>query len=149
MAAAQQHLYSDNSSRGYSISGFLHAVCASAAQAFSKEIQVRVEAEQGYLVNDTAMPLALIVNELLTNAAKHGINGRGAGQIMVSLTRNDGTAELRVEDDGPGFSDTGSERRSSGLGLVTGLARQLRGTFSIEPGPGARCLIRFPTPREI
>ena len=82
------------------------------------------------------MPLALIVHELLTNAAKHGINGRGTGRIAVSLKQREGMAELRVEDDGPGFASVEPSRRASGLGLVSGLTRQLRGTFVVEPGPG-------------
>jgi two-component sensor histidine kinase len=90
------------------------------------------------------MLLALIVNELVTNAAKYGINGRGTGQITVSLRRHDGAIELAVEDDGPGFDGRETERRSSGLGLVRGLARQLRGTFAIERAVGARCIVRFP-----
>ena len=144
MAAAQKLLYSDRDSRGFSISEFLHAVCASAQQGFGKEIAIRIDADTGHLPNDVSMPLALVLNELLTNAAKHGINGRGTGEMQVSLKRNGKELVLSVEDDGPGFELHETGRRSSGLGLVRGLCQQLRGTFSVERTEGARCLVRFP-----
>jgi two-component sensor histidine kinase len=125
----------------------LHAVCASSRQAFGKEITVTIDAEPGHLSNDVSMPLALIVNELVTNAAKHGINGRGTGEIKVSFKRAEDTIELCVEDDGPGFEFSENGKRSSGLGLVSGLARQLRGSFAVERGAGARCVVRFPESR--
>jgi two-component sensor histidine kinase len=144
MAAAQQLLYTDHNSRSFGVNEFLHAVCGSARQAFGKQISVRIEAEEGQLSNDVSMPLALIVNELLTNAAKHGVNGRGMGEIALALKRVDGQILLTVEDDGPGFTLQETGRRSSGLGLVKGLCRQLRGTFTVEGGRGARCMVRFP-----
>ncbi len=144
MAAAQQLLYTDHNSRSFSINEFLHAVSRSARQAFGKEISVRIEADEGQLSNDVSMPLALIVNELLTNAAKHGVNGGGAAEILLAMKRADDQLLLIVEDGGPGFTLQDTGRRSSGLGLVKGLCRQLRGTFTVESGTGARCVVRFP-----
>jgi two-component sensor histidine kinase len=89
------------------------------------------------------MPLALIVNELLTNAAKHSLRD-GKGTITVSLKPSTEGMELRVEDEGPGYEYKPNGKRSSGLGLVAGLARQLRGSFTVERGGGARCIVRFP-----
>ena len=144
MAAAQKLLYSEGNPRNFSITEFLHAVCESARQAFGKEIAIHIDAEAGHLSNEISMPLALILNELLTNSAKHGINGGGTAQINVSLKRLDGTIELKVEDDGPGFDAHETGRRSSGLGLIAGLSRQLRGSFTVERAGGARCIFRFP-----
>jgi two-component sensor histidine kinase len=147
MAAAQQLLYTDSNPRSFSISEFLHVVCASARQVFGQEIAVHIEAAPGQLSNEVSMPLALILNELLTNAAKHGINGRGTGEITVALQRANGQIVLSVADDGAGFDLHETGRRSSGLGLVTGLARQLRGSFTVVPGAGARCIVQFPESR--
>jgi two-component sensor histidine kinase len=144
MAAAQQLLYNDSNPRSFSINDFLHAVCGSASQAFGKEIRLQIDAEGGELPNAVCMPLALILNELLTNAAKHGINGRGTGEIQVRLSHSNDRMVLCVEDDGPGFDLHETGRRSSGLGLVGGLSRQLRGTFAVERGVGARCVVTFP-----
>lgn len=144
MAAAQQLLYNDSTPQSFRINDFLHAVCGSAKQAFGKEISLQIDPADGDLPNAICMPLALILNELLTNAAKHGINGRGTGLIQVALTHGKDEMVLSVEDDGPGFELHETGRRSSGLGLVAGLSRQLRGRFAVERGVGARCVVTFP-----
>jgi two-component sensor histidine kinase len=87
------------------------------------------------------MPLALILNELLTNAVKHGMKER-QGKIQVGLERTDDSYVLHVEDEGPGFELAAVARRSSGLQLVQGLARQLRGRFEVRRDP-TRCTIHF------
>jgi two-component sensor histidine kinase len=143
MAAAQQVLYTEHDRTGVDARDFVRAVCDSARQGFSKDVTLHIDVDARYLRNDVTMPLALILNELLTNAAKHGCDDSGSCEIWISLTRSDGEYLLTVRDRGPGydFKDTG--RRSSGTGLISGLVRQLRGSFSVSPGPGALCTVRF------
>jgi len=54
---------------------------------------------------ETAIPLGLIINELISNALKHAFPEGGKGNIAVKLTRNKKTEEytLTVADDGIGF----------------------------------------------
>src|ERR1700730_2026469 len=144
MAAAQQVLYDAGNATTYSAKDFLEGVCASAKQAFSGTVNISVaDCTSARLSNDTAMPLALILNELLTNAAKHGRNATGDGSIQVRLTKAPDSYLLEVEDDGPGFDAGEPSKRASGLGLVSGLARQLGGTLKVERMPGARCVVQF------
>jgi two-component sensor histidine kinase len=143
MAAVQKVLYQTNNASRYRAKEFIGAVCSSARQGFGKHIAIECVADDGELSNDTAVPLALIVNELVTNAAKHGVNGRGQGSIKVCLKRDADTFVLQVEDDGPGFELAETRRRSSGLGLVMGLVRQIGGSFKVERVPGARCTVEF------
>ena len=93
-----------------------------------------------------AMPLALILNELLANAVKHGIKDRLLDGVRVSLTNNDGRLALSVEDDGEGFDLEEIRKTASGLQLVLGLARQLQGTLSVSKNPSRACL-DFPVAR--
>jgi PAS domain S-box-containing protein len=143
MAAVQKVLYQTNNASRYQAKEFIGAVCSSARQGFGKDITIECAADDGELSNDTAVPLALIVNELVTNAAKHGVNGRGQGSIKVCLIRDADFFVLQVEDDGPGFELAETRRRSSGLGLVMGLVRQIGGSFKVERVPGARCTVEF------
>ena len=143
MAAAQQVLYEAGNPITYRARDFLEGVCASASQGFNGNVRIDISAcPPERLSNDTAMPLALILNELLTNAAKHGVPA-GEGSIRVGLTKALDSFELIVEDDGPGFDLGEARRRASGLGLVSGLARQLGGTLTVERAPGARCRVQF------
>ncbi len=143
MAAAQQLLYDARNPHSFQANEFMQAVSAAAKQSFEKEIEIEIEPAAGELPNDVATPLALILNELLTNAVKHGVNGRDRGTIKIGLPRDGNLCSLYVQDDGPGFDLEQAVKRSSGLSLVAGLARQLGGTFEVLPGRGAHCVVRF------
>jgi PAS domain S-box-containing protein len=144
MAAAQQVLYEAGNAVSYNAKDFLEGVCGGTKQVFTGNIDIVIShCAPERLSNDTAMPLALILNELLTNAAKYGVNGRDEGSIRVHLTKELDSFELVVEDDGPGFELGDVNKRSSGLGLVSGLARQLGGALKVERAPGARCRVQF------
>lgn len=144
MAAAQQILYEEGKPTSFTAKDFLQSVCSTAQNGFSGEVSIEIDSASGLLSNDTAMPLALILNELLTNAVKHGIDGAGKGTIHVGLSHEGEAYQLHVEDDGPGFDFTSSiTKRSSGLGLVSGLARQLGGHLTVERKNGTRCVVRF------
>jgi len=143
MAAAQQVLYLADHAVRYETQAFLDAVCESAAQSFAGTVRIDTAADPATLGNDTAVPLALILNELLANAAHHGIDAAGIATIRVRLAQEGDGFLLIVEDDGPGFEFGQGRRRSSGLGLVTGLARQIGGTLIVERSRGARCTVRF------
>jgi PAS domain S-box-containing protein len=143
MAAAQRVLYGTSDATRFSAQEFLDAVCETAQQTYPENVKIVCEAASGELSNDIAMPLALILNELLINAVKHGCDRRGESTIRVGLTREADSIVLYVEDDGPGFDLESVRDRSSGLRLVQGLARQLRGRFDVTRTPVNRCTVRF------
>ncbi len=89
------------------------------------------------------MPLALILNELITNAVKHGVKDRKADAISVEMTNKGGMFELVVQDDGEGFDLDAVQGSSSGLRLVLGLARQINGTIDVTRKP-SRVVLAFP-----
>ena len=148
IAAAQRVLYGAESATSFETGEFLQAVCQAAQQAFAGNVKIKARATAGEVSNEVSMPLALILNELLTNAVKHGMRERRHGTVQVALTRNCDRLELSVQDSGDGFEPSSSLRRSSGLGLVTGLARQLGGTFEVRRGTGATCVVSFPAQRQ-
>jgi PAS domain S-box-containing protein len=143
MAAAQRVLYTTPDATRFDAHDFLNTVCETAKQTFPQEVDIDYEADAVRLSNDSAMPLALIANELLTNAVKYGLNERAAGTIRVRLKREDDSFLFYVEDDGTGFDLQLVQRRSSGLKLVQGLARQLGGKFEVTRTPATRCSVRF------
>ena len=100
------------------------------------------------LPSERALPVGLIVNELLTNAIKYAYPGDREGTVSVSLKIEDGVANLSVEDDGIGFpAPSADDPPVSGLGhkLVRSLSGQLRGKFYCEStDSGTSCKIIFP-----
>jgi two-component sensor histidine kinase len=89
MAAAQRVLYTTHDATRFNAREFLNTVCESARQTFPQELEINCEADAMQLSNDAAMPLALIANELLTNAVKYGLNGRA----VRTITRYSGSVD--------------------------------------------------------
>lgn len=113
-------------------------------------IRWRVSGEPVRVSPSLVTAIALVLNELLTNCAKHAFPGRATGIVSVQIAREGDQAVVEVRDDGVGFDPA---RRPSGLGLTiveTLVTRNLRGavtvTFPGEGGTGVR--IRFPRPEE-
>jgi PAS domain S-box-containing protein len=144
MAAAQQVLYDAASAVSFDVEDFVTVLCRSAQQTFNGHAHIKFVASAGSLSNDAAMPLALILNELLVNAFKHGRVADAPVSIGVSMTNEDARWRLAVVDDGPGFELKPARRRASGLGLVNGLAAQLGGSLEVSREGGTRCMVAFP-----
>jgi PAS domain S-box-containing protein len=127
----------------YEARSFLEALSRSASQSFGRQADIQIETASGVLSNDMVLPLALIVNELITNAVKHGKGERSYVSIKLGLADRGKDWLLSVEDDGPGFVLENPRRRASGLGLVIGLAGQLGGRLDVATTTGARCAVIF------
>ncbi len=81
-----------------------------------------------------AIPVSLIVNEVVTNSIKHAFDGREGGKITVGLKEKDKEIELRIRDNGIGLPDgfEKAEHSSLGLHLITILAKQLEAQYNFE-----------------
>jgi chemotaxis protein methyltransferase CheR len=99
---------------------------ASVHQEGDASIVLKTDIESELLPTDRAIPIGLIVNELVTNAVKYAFPGEAKGTVMVTLKRAPGELRLTVADDGQGLDP---RRPDSGLGgrLVDGFAQQLGG----------------------
>ncbi len=99
-----------------------------------------------------AIPCALILNELISNAFKYAFEGRDHGKLRISMTKAErATIRLEVRDDGRGMpEDLDVDRADSlGLKLVRNLAvYQLKGKLHMDGRPGTRVRIVFPVTRE-
>jgi len=129
----------------FSADQFLRDLCANLRAASPAEFSLQVNCETVYLPRKLAMPLALIANELVTNAIKYGLTGEQR-RVQVSLLSAYNDLELRVEDDGPGIDEALLQNSQSGLRTVRYLASQMRGEVIAGPGPGAHVIVRFENP---
>jgi len=143
IGTAQNLMYQSQQMRTLSLAPLLRALCEAIGAAFRTAGRIEVSTVEADVSNDTAFPLALILNELVTNAFKHGCPADDS-VVDVAMGRDGAEYVLTVQDGGPGIAAEGSGRRSSGLGLVQGLCRQIGGSFTIENADGARCIVRFP-----
>lgn len=141
---AQRLMYAEDAGDGLRVDQMLSALAETVQTLAGVRITIEVRAEPIVAPNDLAFPLALIANELLTNAVKYA-DGPAAA-VSLDFVRIGGEAVLTVRDNGPGFAPSASGPSSSGLGLVRGLCRQIGGQFTLQSDGGAVAVISFPLP---
>jgi two-component sensor histidine kinase len=146
--SVQQLLYNSSDLETIDSVALLDAVTGGVLALADPAIDSRAQIEPLEIPIETAVPLALVVNELLTNAVKYGRPESKRQRIEVGFRRVDGWVELTVADNGPGFVLGEGRKRASGTGLVKGLVRQLGGAFEVEAKEGAKCVVRFRLPED-
>jgi two-component sensor histidine kinase len=133
------------------MAGFVRSLCrnlAVSSGADRRGIRIDAAADPRELPIDTAVPLGLLLTELVTNAFKHAFPDGGGGRIAVSLG-NDGSGRLRlvVADDGtPSDVVPGSGSTGVGSAIVTALAAQLGGEMTVTRDGGTRVEVSLPSP---
>ena len=96
---------------------------------------------------ETAVPVGLIINELVSNSLKHAFKGRkGCGTVSVSFRQVGCRYVLQISDDGVGLPVGFEPSMSSSMGMeiVSILTQQLDGRLQIDGSKGARFEISFP-----
>lgn len=101
-----------------------------------------------------AVPVGLIINEIITNAVKYAFPENRNGNIAISFTRdaaNENKILLVVKDDGAGLPEgfKKSSNGSMGMNLMKGLARDIDGAFCIESSEGTTVSMAFTYQRDI
>lgn len=134
----------------FDIAPFLEELSANLVQGgASQDVALSIKAIPLDVGLDFAIPLGLLVTELVTNSLKHAFSD-GPGRIEVEFTRSgDGTLLLVVSDNGQGYGETGPPSRGRkpalGLGIIDGLVAQLKGTLDVKSqAGGTRTDIRIP-----
>ncbi len=146
IALLHQMLQDAEGARSVPAGEYLRNVAESAARSVRDNIAMDCEIDPVELPASEAIPMGLILNELVTNAVKHAFPDGRAGKIRVRLADTEGVLELAVEDDGVGMPGNPG-KHSLGLPLVQSLADQLKGSLRFEKGPGTRVVVRVPAPR--
>jgi two-component sensor histidine kinase len=130
IAAVHERLYTDNDLSTVSLSAFLGDLCGDLGQALGCS-DIELDLAPANVPTDMALPLALIVNELVTNAIKHGGSG-----CRIVLRREPGDAlKLTVSDVGSRQSVQQSRRLGMGSSIIEGLVRQLSATMATKSAP--------------
>jgi two-component sensor histidine kinase len=111
-----------------------------------KPVALRCELDEAYAHSEVAVPIAIIINELVTNSIKYGFPDDRPGQILIELHTGDDLV-LTVSDNGIGMPAPDQAAKGVGSKVVALLAQQLNGTLKYEPGqPGCRVVLRMPNP---
>jgi two-component sensor histidine kinase len=108
-------------------------------------LRLETRFEKTRINSKAAVPIGLILNELVTNSVKYAYPAPSAGEIRIVLENMGGRAVLRVEDDGPGLPHNFESGDSGGMGLklVQALTKQIDGICDISSHRGTAVAIKF------
>lgn len=140
MALIHEELYATNDLREVDLAEHVALLTGNLFRSYGEpeRIKMEIEVEKLPLGVDRAIPVSLILNELISNALKHGFPGGRAGSIVICGRRRNGKIELAVRDDGAGVREglDLSKPKSLGLEIVKILTKQIKGKFELERGEG-------------
>ncbi|MEP2772356.1 MAG: histidine kinase dimerization/phosphoacceptor domain -containing protein [Fulvivirga sp.] len=109
------------------------------------EIKKSIETSDLKLDIDTAIPLGLILNELVSNSLKYAFNHTKDGELNISLSQDQETFTLKVADSGAGLPENYMKVKNMGLRLVNSLTEQLDGILDVKNENGAHFTLTFKT----
>lgn len=149
VASMHQRLYSTSAHDRVDLVSYLRELSTENAAAHGSGITLDFTADDELVLPlTTAVPLALVVSELLTNAFKYAFPETGNGTVRVTVHILDEKVCLTVADDGVGLPPDFSLLRAGSLGMkiVRSLTRQVGGTVEIDDNaPGAKFTVCAPT----
>ena len=109
----------------------------------NRGVRIELRAAPTTLAESQAVPLAIIVHELMSNAVRHAFADNQRGSIAIACSRATDGVSLVVRDSGIGADEI---VKGDGLALVEGLVAHLGGSMVIESAPGAGVGVRIRLP---
>ena len=154
MALVHEKLYQSGNLASVPLGDYIDDLCRSmaiAAAADARGVTITNDIEPIDIGLDTAIPLGLILNELVSNSLKHAFPRGRPGTVKVGLHHgSNDTLVLSVSDNGVGMSHgtKATSNTSLGLKLVDTLVAQLDGELQFESGPGTSVTLQFALHRQ-
>jgi len=152
MALIHERLYQSSDVGNVGAPGYVRSITSylfGVHRANSGPIDLEFKVEDVFLDINTAIPLGLILNELVSNALKYAFASNSKrGLLRVVLSQQDSQLVLEVSDNGAGLPDEVSWQmpRTLGLRLVKVLTEQLRGRLELDRQDSTTFRIIFPLP---
>ena len=150
MAAVHEELYRSDSFGSINVQSHFTHLAHDIINTFpdTDKVHIVVEAENCTLTLNKAIPVSLVLNELLTNAMKYAFVGQTEGIISIQMYYSGANSILILSDNGIGFPDEFDPEHAASLGIrmvKTFVEYQLDGTYKITTGSdGTTWTIEFP-----
>jgi two-component sensor histidine kinase len=145
MSLIHQKLYQNEELQVIDMSIYLDEFIGYLKDSFDTEkIDFIIQVEPVYLNLQQAIPVALIINEGVTNAIKYAFDNENEPKICICMTEKDERVKLTIVDNGSGFDlKAEDEGKSLGMQLIKGLSKELKGIVSIETKGGTKLSVEF------
>ncbi|MFN8288919.1 MAG: histidine kinase dimerization/phosphoacceptor domain -containing protein [Chitinophagaceae bacterium] len=141
MAFIHQNLYQGSAANEIKISSYIHQLAEHLFQTYNirkDKIRFNADIEDITLHTDTAVPMGMILNELISNALKYAFKDLEDGEIHVEMKRKEHELYLRVKDNGRGLPPNFdiSRQDSFGYKVVRAFVQKLKGRLTIDGSRG-------------
>ncbi|UXX77948.1 tetratricopeptide repeat protein [Reichenbachiella carrageenanivorans] len=145
MSLIHQKLYSQDELSRINMSEYIDELSHFLFKSYkaNNHIEAVINTQRCLLDVDTAVPLGLIINELIANALKYAFDGDQMGVVQVNLESNGEEYKLRISDNGKGLPEGWNTGKSMGMRLVHILVDQIDGTLHIDGDSGTSFTITF------
>ncbi len=148
MALIHELLYQSNDLKSINFGSYINKLTNELYSIYvtdSNMIKLDMDIDDVMIDINTAIPLGLIVNELVSNSMKHAFPNNKDGKIDIKLKLSDGNYSMIISDNGVGFPKDYNIQNSNSLGLkiVNSLTEQIDGEIKIEGINGTTFIINF------
>ena len=150
MALIHQKLYQGENLATIEMRDYFETIGKAIKDSFgekAKNVSLEVDMSEIELDVDTAIPIGLITNELVTNSLKHAFPNKQNGHIFITLSQEkNGLLKLQIADNGQASGKESDSKKEKGFGtlLIQLLTAQLRGTLEKSTESGTSTVIQFP-----
>ncbi len=153
MALVHEKLYKSGSLSRINLGEYVRELASLISEEYVNEsarVKIDLSIENGGILIDKALPVGLIITELVTNSFKHAFPGKNEGKIIIDLRKVDGNFKLMIKDNGIGFNPE-NEIQDGKLGLL--LSRniaegQLNAILNLDTSEGVKWTLIFPNDGE-
>jgi len=149
MALIHESLYESQDLAEVDFAGYVKKMAIhlfAAHRALSDRVNLKMDIDNIFLDINKAIPVGLIINELVSNALKHGFPGKKKGRVSIKMKAQDKDSyNLEITDTGVGLPKKYDWKNPTSLGiqLVIDLVKQIDGTLNIRRQKGTRVKIQF------
>ena len=152
MALVHEKLYKSGSLSRINLGEYIKELAALISEGYINEnsrISVNLSIEDSGILIDKAIPVGLIITELVTNSFKHAFPGKQQGEITIQLQKDNGNFVLMIQDNGIGFNpEKEIQDGKLGLQLFKGIAEgQLDAKIDLDNSEGVKWTLTFPNDR--
>ena len=152
MALIHQKLYQGDNLAAIEMKDYFETIGQAIIESFGEKanrVKLEVSMSEIEFDLDTAIPIGLITNELITNSLKHAFTENDHGKVSIKMEKEENNLiQLVIADNGKGTLSSDNEKNESGFGslLVNLLTSQLNGQLERSASDGMVTKIQFPIP---
>ncbi|MCH2034821.1 MAG: PAS domain S-box protein [Tenacibaculum sp.] len=142
IALIHQHIYKAENIETVNIKNYITELVGKLSENYntdSKFIEQFIEVEEIYFDLDIMLPIAIVINELVSNSFKYAFKDQENGIIAIQMFKKEDKTHLNFSDNGIGFSENFDIEKTKTLGLLlikSIIQRQLKGELAIKSTPG-------------